>query len=78
MTPPPELKKITDFFIALPLIGFVLWGLFDVWGLCKWGQSFIPYTISARIHEINNSSGGGIGALICLLMGLLLSHLFIR
>lgn len=71
-------KSMTDIFISLPIISFFLWGIYDIWGFLKYGQDFIPYTISVRIAEINKVSNGSLGALTCLVVGILLCHLFFK
>lgn len=62
---------------CLPLL-IILYGIFDAVGFFLYGEKFLEFTISRQVHSLNAASGGGIGALACLVLGILICHLFIR
>ena len=75
---PQYWKTISHLLIGcLPLL-IILYGIFDAIGFFLYGDRFTEFTVSKQIHLINSQSGGGIGALSCLILGILICHFFIR
>ena len=75
---PQYWKSIGQILIGLMPLLIIAYGVFDCLGFFYYGEKFTELTISRQVHQINSASSGGIGALACLIFGILICHLFIR
>ena len=70
--------KWVDVMILLPIISLLSWAIWDIVGFAIWGREFLPSTISVRVRELQEISDGALCCIMCLIIGMILAHLFIK